>query len=228
MTIEDDISFRGIEDTLSADRFGTYLGWAGGDRNKAVALYTLNAMLSESLHTPLHMLEVALRNRIHHVMSHAHGDTWFDMPEHQVNPIQADMIAKAHKDLVEQGKADTPARIVAALTFGFWTAMLGKEYENLWQTTLKDIARREDGKGLRRKDFTKSLGAIRTLRNRLAHHETVLHWDLRKHYANIMQMTGWLSPVAADWCKAYCRFEGLYPEDGIKLIFNATQQGQAD
>jgi hypothetical protein len=225
MAIDDAGPFPGIEDTLSADRFGTYLGWAGGDRNKAVVLYTLNALLSESLYTPLHMFEVALRNRIHHVMSVVHGDTWFDRPEHQANLIQADMIAKARKELAEQGKADTPARIVAALTFGFWTAMLGKEYENLWQMTLKDIAKREDGKGLRRKDFTKSLGAIRTLRNRLAHHETVLHWDLRKHHANIMQLTGWLSPVAADWCKVYGRFENLYPKEGVELVFNAVLPG---
>ncbi|RMC62511.1 Abi family protein [Sinorhizobium meliloti] len=224
MSIDETIPYLGIEDTLSADRFGTYLRWAGGDRNKAIALYTLNALLSESLHLPLHMLEVALRNRIHQVMSRAHGETWFDMPEHQLNPTQADMIAKARKDLGEQGKGDTPARIIAALTFGFWTAMLGKEYENLWQTTLKDIGKREDGKGLRRKDFTRSLSSIRTLRNRLAHHETVLYWDLRKHYANILQMTGWLSPVAADWCRAYCRFESLYPVDGVVLVVDVSEK----
>jgi hypothetical protein len=210
-------AYPGIEETLSLDRFGTYLGWAAGDRNAAVRLYTLNAQLSESLYTPLHMLEVALRNRIHQVMQAAHGEGWFDMQEHQLNPVQADMLAKARADLAEKGKAETPGRIVASLTFGFWTAMLGKEYETLWQTTLKDIARREDGKGLRRKDFTKSLGAIRTLRNRLAHHETVLHWDLPKHYGNIMQMTAWLSPVAAEWCRSCARFDELYPAEGITL-----------
>lgn len=226
MSVDEIIPYPGIEDTLSADRFGTYLGWAGADRNKAVSLYTLNALLSESLHLPLHMLEVALRNRIHQVMSKAYGDNWFDMPEHQLNPTQADMLARARQDLAEKGKDDTPARIVAALTFGFWTAMLGKEYENLWQQILKDIAKREDGKGLRRKDFTKSLSAIRTLRNRLAHHETVLYWDLRKHYANILQLIVWLSPVAADWCRAYCRFESLYPAEGISLIIETVAKGE--
>lgn len=209
--------YPGIEDTLSADRFGTYLGWAEGDRKRAIKLYTLNAVLSESLYTPLHMLEVTLRNRVHQVMGKAHGDAWFDLPEHQFNAVQADMLKKARLDLQEKGKDPTPGRMVASLTFGYWTAMLGKEYENLWQTTLKDIARREDGKGLRRKDFTKSLGAIRTLRNRLAHHETVLHWDLPKHYGNILQLITWLSPVAADWCTACSRFDTLYPADGIKL-----------
>ncbi|WFP61436.1 Abi family protein [Mesorhizobium sp. WSM4904] len=213
-----DYTYIGIEDTLSADRFGTYLGWAGGDRNRAVELYTLNAVLSESLYIPLHMLEVALRNRIHQTMSKVHGEAWFDMPEHQLNAVQIDMLEKARIDLREKGKDETPGRIVASLTFGYWTALLGKEYENLWQITLKDIARREDGKGLRRKDITKSLGAIRTLRNRLAHHETVLHWDLPKHYGNIIQLITWLSPVAAEWCISCSRFDALYPKEGIPLI----------
>lgn len=127
--IDETIPYEGIEDTLSADRFGTYLGWAGGDRNRAVALYTLNALLSESMQIPLHMLEVALRNRIHQVMTKAYGETWFDMSEHQLNATQVAMLARARGDLAEKGKDDTPARIIAALTFGFWTAMLGKEYE---------------------------------------------------------------------------------------------------
>lgn len=165
------------------------------------------------------MLEVALRNRIHQVMTEIYGDMWFDMQQHQLNATQADMLARARDDLTDKGKDHTPARIVASLTFGFWTAMLGKEYETLWQQTLKSIAKREDGKGLRRKDFTRSLSPIRTLRNRLAHHETVLYWDLPKHYGNIVQMISWLSPVAADWCRAHCRFQSLYPVEGITLIF---------
>lgn len=217
MNHEETIPYPGIEDALSADRFGTYLGWAQGDRNRAVELYTLNAVLSECLHLPLHMLEVTLRNRVHIVMSEVHGDSWFDMPEHQLNPTQRDMLAKARQDLANQGKDGTPGRTVAAVTFGFWTAILGKEYENLWQKTLKNIARREDGKGLRRKDFTRSLGAIRMLRNRLAHHETVLHWDLPKHHASILQLTAWLSPVAAEWSRDHCRFEKVYPEGGVDL-----------
>ena len=35
------------------------------------------------------------------------------------------------------------------LTFSFWTAMFGKEYETLWQTTLHRSGRHPDGQGLR-------------------------------------------------------------------------------
>lgn len=207
-----------LEDTLSADRFGTYLGWAGGDRNRAIEFYTLNAALCESLYTPLHMLEVALRNRIHQVMAATHGDTWYDLEAYQANPVQAEMLAKARQDIEDAKKEETPGRVVAALTFGYWTALLGKEYEDLWQQTLKDIARREDGKGLTRKAFSKPLAPIRTLRNRIAHHEPILYWSLPKHYEAILQLTTWLSPMAAEWCRDCSRFTQLYPQDGIALV----------
>jgi hypothetical protein len=218
----EEATYPNLENTLSADRFGTYLGWAGGDRNRAIALYSLNATLSESLHTSLHMLEVALRNRIHQVMSKAHGDTWYYLPAYQANPVQVLMLAKARKDLADANKPDIPGRIVASLTFGYWTAMLGKEYEALWQSTLNDIARREDGKGLTRKALSTPLAPIRNLRNRIAHHEPILHWSLPKHHEAILQLTTWLSPVAGDWCRDHSRFQSLYPDNSVELIRETT------
>lgn len=215
--------FPDLELVLSAARFGTYLGWAGGDRDRALALYTLNAQLSECFYTPLHMLEVALRNRIHAVMTEEAGDAWFDLPAYHGNPRQLDMLAKARQDLGEARKTETPDAVVAALTFGFWTAMLGREYEDLWQRRLHRIARRENGKGLRRKDFTRPLGPLRLLRNRIAHHEPILHWDLAKHHATLIELTGWLSPVAADWCRAHSRFDALFPAGGIALASPAAE-----
>jgi Abi-like protein len=206
-----------FEDTLSFDRFSTYLAWANGDRDRAIQLYSLNTKISESLYTPLHILEVALRNRVHQVMSAAHGSTWYDLEAHQANPVQTEMLAKARQDMVDAKKDETSGRIVAALTFGYWTAMLGKEYEDLWQTTLKDIARREDGKGLTRKAFSKPLAPIRTLRNRIAHHEPILYWTLPKHYEAILQLTAWMSPVAAQWCRDHSRFEETFPAGGLNL-----------
>ncbi len=216
-----------LESILSTARFGTYVAWAASDRERAVALYTLNAQLSECFYLPLQMLEVALRNRIDSVLRDVAGETWFDRAEYHANPRQPDMLAKARQDLTDARKDPTPGAIVAALTFGFWTAMLGKEYENIWQTDLHRIARRADGKGLRRKDFTRPLGPLRLLRNRVAHHEPILHWDLRKHHAALLELTGWLSPVAADWCRDQSRFAAVYPAEGIGLAVIDAKREQA-
>jgi hypothetical protein len=95
------------------------------------------------------MLEVALRNRVHSVMAEARHQGWFNDPGALLGKWQPEQLAKAIAYVRDTGREPTPGRIVAALTFSFWTAMFGKEYETLWQTTLHRIARRPDGKGLR-------------------------------------------------------------------------------
>ncbi len=206
-----------FEDILSHERFGTYLRWADGDRDRAIALYTLNTQLSESLYTSVQMLEIAFRNRINDIMRKAKGDDWYNSTLCLTNPRQVEMLAKAKQDLTDARKAPAPGNIVAALTFGFWTALVGSGYEDLWQSTLHKIARKQNGKGLQRKDFALPLAKIRRLRNRIAHHEPILEWNLREHHDKIIELTGWLSPSAAEWSLRHCRFASIFPANGVEL-----------
>lgn len=206
-----------FEAALSYERFARYAEWADGDRSRAIELYTLNTKLSEALYIPLQTLEIALRNRIHTVLAAAFEDRWFDRENFLSIENQRRQLAKAIEELAHDRKEQTPGRVVAALTFSFWTSMLSPDYETLWQTTLNRIARREDGKGLRRKDLSKPLTPIRTLRNRVAHHEPIIQWNLPKHYHNIVQITRWLSPAAADWCVEHNRFLIVHPANRITL-----------
>ena len=206
-----------LEAALSLERFARYVGWAEGDRTRALELYTLNTQLSEALYTPLQFLEVVLRNRIHAILEEALHEHWFDEDGFLLVANQRRQLAKAHEELAEDGKKPTPGRIVSTLTFSFWTSMLSPSYEVLWQQTLHGIAHREDGTGLRRKDLSRPLTQIRTLRNRVAHHEPILQWNLTGHYANIVQLTRWLSPAAADWCDSHSRFPEVHPAERITL-----------
>ena len=206
-----------FEATLSLERFSRYLGWAAGDHGHALDLYALNMRLSEALYTPLQVLEVTLRNRVHLVLTEARHDRWFDDDGFLLVENQISQLEKARKDVYHKTTEPTPGDIVAALTFSFWTSMLARAYEGLWQTTLNRIARRGDGKGLRRKDLSGPLAPIRVLRNRLAHHEPILHWDLGKQSDKILQITGWLSPSAASWCDNHSRFREVWPAERITL-----------
>lgn len=206
-----------LEEALSLERFGRYRAWAGGDHARALDLYALNTRLSEALYTPLQMLEVALRNRIHAVLSVSLQPRWFEAPKFLAVPHQNEQVVEALADLAREGKEATPGRVVAALTFSFWTTMLGAPYENMWQTDLHRIGRRDDGKGLRRKDLSGPLTPIRLLRNRIAHHEPILTWDLPKHHDAMLRITGWLSPVAAAWCRSLDRFDQVHPSERIIL-----------
>lgn len=217
-----------LEEALSLERFGRYLAWAGGDRARALELYALNTRVSEALYTPLQMLEVALRNRIHLILSAARQPRWFEEDGFLIVPHQNDQVAEALADLVRDKKEPTPGRVVAALTFSFWTAMLGTPYENLWQTSLHHIGRREDGKGLRRKDLSGLLTPIRVLRNRIAHHEPILAWNLPKHHGAMLRITGWLSPAAAAWCRTLDRFDQVHPPERIELREELDEGGRQE
>lgn len=206
-----------LEQALSLERFGRYLAWAGGDRRRAIELYTLNSLVSESLYIPLQALEVTLRNRIHVVMTGSHGESWFHRDGFLLGDRQHGQLAKAIEDIKRDKREPTPGRIVAELTFSFWTAMFGTSYDELWKTSLYKMAKKPNGKGIARKDFAAPLTPIRILRNRIAHHEPVIAWDLAKHHAKIVELTAWASPSAAAWCKEHDRFEKVYPAERIIL-----------
>ncbi len=55
------------------------------------------------------------------------------------------------------------------------------------------------------------------LRNRVAHREAVIQWNLSLQSASIVQLTFWLSPAAGNWCKRHSRFPEIYPDDGTTL-----------
>jgi hypothetical protein len=212
-------SFR---DAISHPRFSRYLDWAGGNEELALELYTLNTRLSESLYVSIHILEVVLRNRIDIVAATSSiGDQtldWFDRHEFQVGPRQVEQLRDAKAKILKDGKKVERSRVIATLMFGYWTAFLGKKYENHWQRDLHRIGRHLSGRGLKRKEFSEPLDKLRDLRNRIAHHEPIVHWDLRMHHDDILQLTEWLSPAAASWTRNVCRFQQVMPRDGIRLV----------
>lgn len=212
------MNHQNFEEALSLERFGRYLAWAAGDRDRAIALYGLNTLLSESLYTPLQTLEVALRNRIHTVLTEAGGEGWYEGDVGVLLvPYQCQQVTDAMEELAKAGKPVTAGRVVASLTFSFWTTMFNKEYETLWQQTLHGIADPSAPKGLKRKSFSGPLTPIRVLRNRIAHHEPILGWNLRKQHNKILELIEWLSPPAAKWCRENDRFPQAYPTQGITL-----------
>jgi hypothetical protein len=199
------------------ERFARYVKWAGGDRAAALQLYSLNTKLSEALYTPLQALELALRNRIHTVMSASRSPHWFRDSAVICLEKQQKQVEQAFDDLIRQKKQPTPGGVVAALSFSFWTSMLSREYEDLWRRTLHAIGAQENGKHLERKDFARPLTQIRLLRNRVAHHEPILHWRLQHWHREILTLMSWLSPAVEDWCRSVQSFSAVYPPSGYRL-----------
>jgi len=206
-----------LQTAFSHARLGRYLDWSNGNPAAALKLYTLNAQLSEALYIPLQTLELSLRNRIHEAMSHQFGDGWLTDDNQRLHEKQKQKVRRALIELTLNRKAPTPEQVLSTLSFGFWTALLGTDYEELWRTALYNIARKPNGKRVPRKSLSSPLTTIRKLRNRIAHHEPILHFNLPRHHADIRQIIGWLSPEAEQWCAECDRFPALYQASTYQL-----------
>lgn len=189
--------------TLSTDRFDRYLNEATGDRWLAVKLYEWNASLSESLYGVLQGLEVALRNSFHRTLSAAFNrNDWYDI-QNLLAVEQQESIRKAKARIVNDGKTVCPARVVAELTFGFWVSLTGPTYaQTLWDQHLyKSLT-----PNLSRKAAHRRLEKIRKLRNRVAHHESILARNLKSDYSGIIETLHWICPTTAQWIKSISSF----------------------
>lgn len=114
-----------LEVSLSPERIATYIAVAGGDREKAMRLYTWNTAVSAAFYGPLQGLEVAVRNAMHRRISEVYGPDWYDNPRCRLDARALDRVAGVKADLRREGYPVDPPHGVAALTFGFWVSLLG-------------------------------------------------------------------------------------------------------
>ncbi len=209
-----------IRRTLSEERFGPYLRRAGGDPAHAVQFYEWNTALSESLYGLLQGLEVALRNSMHGVLTAAfQTEFWFDTVG-LLHP-QQEAVAKARRRLAAEKRAITAGKLVAELSFGFWTGLTGHAYaQRLW---IPHLHRAFPNARLGHKRAHERLDAIRLLRNRIAHHEPVLDRDLANDVRDIGDTIAWICPVTAQWVLQTNGFWGKFERYRIYMEESETR-----
>ncbi len=218
-----------LETSLSPERLATYVAGAKGDREKAVRLYTWNTAVSAAFYGPLQGLEIALRNAVHRELSNRYGTDWYDDPKSGLDAGTLSRVAAARADLKRDGYPDDPPHLVAALSFGFWVALLGPggrlssggkaNYEmTLWRAGL---FRAFPNAKVSRKAVHKPLDYLRTFRNRIAHHEPIFDRHLTKDYASLMELTGWISKDTQTWIAHHSRVPAVLAQaqDDAALMF---------
>jgi len=189
--------YTSIQTSLSTERLSAY----GADRpgpEVVLARYLWNMALCESLYSPLQLCEVALRNSIHHYLTRLFGrEDWFDDPSFQLVPWAMDEVQKAKDKISRTGKTVTAGRVVAELQFGFWTSLFEYHYERFTPFlpgAFKGVFPSLPKSLHNRKNRKNDLELIRGLRNRVFHHERIIHWrDLDAKHALILSVISWIS-----------------------------------
>ena len=203
-----------LELAISAERLHPYIIRAGGSRVNAILLYERNIALSEALYGVIQGIEIALRNVLHRQLSSSpYGAMWFDTAP--LGSTQAARVIEAKAKLFRDGCGLTPGALVAELSFGFWTALLAKGYEKtLWVPHLYRAFPHAGNKN--RFDIHEQLVEIRTLRNRIAHHEPILKLDLPRFFTKTLTALEWICPVSAKWVRSTSCFHQRLHEKPLK------------
>ncbi|MEM8832557.1 MAG: Abi family protein [Cyanobacteria bacterium P01_G01_bin.19] len=203
-----------LQDALSQDRLQSYLKATGGDKTTALQLYMWNTDLSAALYKPLQGLEITLRNAFHRELSKTYGSDWYNQIPHVLTDISNENIAKVIKEINKRGKTATPPRVVAELSFGFWVSLLGygrkgnDNYEmKLWRPALYKAFSNRPSRKFNRKSANKEFTHIKELRNRIAHHEPIIHkQDVLSEYYRILDGLSWLCKDTAVWVASNSNF----------------------
>lgn len=186
-----------LDQAISTPRYGSYLHAAGQDKVLARKLYVWDRDLSTAILADLAIVEVALRNALHTVLTNAHGPEWYqniDLDDRSLKQVER---AWGYLRNPVQGHPLTPGRLIAQCTFGMWVNLLDAggyagrdprrvhaDYEQLWRSTLRSAF--PGGRVEARKDpdtnarFTRTwvhsiAKTVNVLRNRVAHHEPLLN-----------------------------------------------------
>ena len=193
-----------IERIISKERLEPYLNYHNNNLSKAIAHYKSNILISESFYPLLSILEIGFRNSIDYQLTMRFNDRkWYDNKEFVkiASRFQIDKISQARANIYAEKKEITHGRIIAELSFGFWTSLLDTKFEmTLWKNLR--LAFPNCPKIFRkRKTMSSKFNGIRKLRNRIFHHEAIT-WNLDvliSYKDEIIQGIEWLNKDLIEW-----------------------------
>lgn len=197
---------------LAPDRFDAYRRPSDADELDAIARYIWNIEVSKSMHPKLSVLEVTFRNQLNNALASLYGPTWFDLP-FPLSQAQRAEVAKAKQALTRMGRPHDPGRIVAELSFGFWTQLYGKSHEQgIVRPTIRTVFPNYTGPGpLRRSTVAAPLREARLLRNRVSHLEQIVFdVNLPNRHREICEVIRWMHAPMAELSDAVDDFMMVY------------------
>lgn len=220
---------------LSTERLHEYRRTPADTALERLGYYAWNVALCESLYPSLHLCEVTLRNSLFEVLRRefpvvprgTRVTCWLDDGTRVLTPEHAARVDAAKRKLMDRLKGSrvpfTPGRLVAEMSFGFWTYLFDSDYgyvspktPGLWPRLLDRVFPNLPPSHViprRRGDFAVRLSEIVRLRNRAFHHEPLWNEpDLARKHAMVLETIEWMNPAVARALKEFDRFPWVWQE----------------
>jgi hypothetical protein len=140
-------------------------------------------------------------------------EDWYETPSFGLTMWAQDEVRKVKTKIQKMNEPLTAGRVVSELQFGFWTSLFEAHYEQhtpFLPRGIKAVFPHLPKSLHKRKDRKNDLEQIRGLRNRVFHHERIVHWrDLDAQHQLILNVIGWISPELQRVTAAMDRFQSV-------------------
>lgn len=186
--------------SLSPSRLTTYGAHPDsiGDRVRGMELYGWNASLSAALMVPLHYCEVTVRNAVAEAIALTYGDDWPWQSQFELSLPAKTGRYKQRQDLIAARSScsvGNTGKVIPELKFAFWIQMLTSRHDGrIWEPHLRTAfpnAPEELVIAMIRDQLKRDLYQIKSVRNRVAHHESILSRDHEDDYVCIQRVVSW-------------------------------------
>lgn len=203
---------------LSNDRLNAYKTGACRTESDILSRYLWNIALCEALYPPLNMLEIGLRNRCDFALTMKFGTRWLEEDKVGFRDYQKARILEAQAELAKHKKGRDHGRLVAELHFGFWTSLFNKDFERAWHSILKHAFPYLPGPMRTRARVAERLASIRKFRNRVFHHERIIHQPHMRIHRDLCEAIGWLGAEYSKLADACDRVKKVYNEGPERML----------
>jgi hypothetical protein len=173
---------------ISAPRFAAYLE-AADSTASALDLYEWNASMASALFELVGHVEVILRNAIDEALQESLSESerripWFML---SLPKVQANLSQLEYRDLdMDRDRA------LSSLTMGFWANLV--QSPKLWEDMTGAFVQNCEHEVL-----IHCIKRAHGLRNRLAHHASMLEVDVLAEVENLLELAGLVNSDARDW-----------------------------
>ncbi len=190
---------------ISMERLSAYICSDADNIEDIINRYKNNIKISQALYPELSILEISLRNAIDNIFKEKFGEDWIEQEVINNNILDNYdymTLQKAYNDTKNECKKSskdfTAGKIIANLSFGFWTNICLKKYNSkIWTKKgfFKGVfVNYPKNKQQQIHAISNTLNSIRKLRNRVFHYERILKHpsSLLKKYNEIMEILSYL------------------------------------
>ncbi len=195
-----------LTSTISAPRLGRYVRTCRDNVSTALKLYQWNLEISAAFFLPLQMLEVTVRNAVAEAIEAAYGPNWTHSRSFMFSLSAPRKAFNARQHLMSIAVRHTvPSKVIADLNFIFWQKMLVRSLDSpLWNphlcTVFPNMEKCKTTQQLRT-GLHDGLETLRTLRNRIAHHEPIFERDLHYDLHLIDTLIGYRCQHTVNWMR---------------------------